>query len=385
MGESLDMPRIPLITASLDKISAAYAANGKLTTTASGGSGGSNQFNTCGAGCTGHGYQQNYGPGNTSSQQTASGTWGQLTGTGKTVNDTNLQGYLRWLQNKRTATPPMPVMTVGRTPTSTTCGLLSKAYNIIQNSGVPADPGNIDPAGTGLSGIGTLPAIGTREVNRDPAVDTRPAPRGAGGAGYYAGTPKGWYDDYAYRLMSLQQASGYFPNPNGPWNNSVDHAYAIPRAASARKVEPARIATPDGVCDNVDPRPSVANPGQENTYGDARGDACEPPLNPTIKKLNVATAPGTGTAGVTNVGVTGAMWPAGSYVASDVQIFVAPACFGPNPAMATGSTLTTILGATRRVTFNIPQNAALGDDFVWVSGPGFTSVNCSKLTVVGAP
>ena len=53
--------------------------------------------------------------------------------------------------------------------------------------------------------------------------------------------------------------------------------------------------------------------------------------------------------------------------------------------MATGSTLTTILGATRRVTFQIPQNAALGPDFVWVSGPGFTSVNCSKLTVVGAP
>ena len=123
MGESLDFPRIPLITASLDKISAAYAANGKLTTTASGGSGGSNQFNTCGAGCTGHGYQQNYGPGNTSSQQTASGTWGQLTGTGKTVNDTNLQGYLRWWENPGTATPPMPVMTVGRTPTSTTCGL----------------------------------------------------------------------------------------------------------------------------------------------------------------------------------------------------------------------------------------------------------------------
>ena len=382
MGESLDMPRIPLITASLDKISAAYAANGKLTTTASGGSGGSNQFNTCGAGCTGHGYQQNYGPGNTSSQQTASGTWGQLTGTGKTVNDTNLQGYLRWLQNTYSYTTNARY---DGWPNAYFYYLWSssKAYNIIQNSGVPADPGNIDPAGTGLSGIGTLPAIGTREVNRDPAVDTRPAPRGAGGAGYYAGTPKGWYYDYAYRLMSLQQASGYFPNPNGPWNNSVDHAYAI---LVLQRSEGGACADSDsdGVCDNVDNCPSVANPGQENAYGDARGDACEPPLNPTIK-LNVATAPGTGTAGVTNVGVTGAMWPAGSYVASDVQIFVAPACFGPNPAMATGSTLTTILGATRRVTFKIPQNAALGDDFVWVSGPGFTSVNCSKLTVVGAP
>jgi hypothetical protein len=32
----------------------------------------------------------------------------------------------------------------------------------------------------------------------------------------------------------------------------------------------------DGVCDSDDNCPAVANPNQENTYGDARGDACEP-------------------------------------------------------------------------------------------------------------
>jgi len=32
----------------------------------------------------------------------------------------------------------------------------------------------------------------------------------------------------------------------------------------------------DGVCDDVDNCPAVANANQANTYGDARGDACEP-------------------------------------------------------------------------------------------------------------
>ena len=36
----------------------------------------------------------------------------------------------------------------------------------------------------------------------------------------------------------------------------------------------------DGVPDASDNCPSVSNPGQEDTYGDARGDACEPPPPP---------------------------------------------------------------------------------------------------------
>jgi hypothetical protein len=87
------------------------------------------------------------------------------------------------------------------------------------------NPGNIGPAD-----LGTLPALTSgyvRLANRDPATDTRPAPRGAGGAGYYAGYPAGWYYDYAYRLMTLQTAAGQFPNPNGTWDAEVDHAYAL--------------------------------------------------------------------------------------------------------------------------------------------------------------
>lgn len=251
--------RIPGISAALSRTSAGYALNAKLQPA-------DVQFSTCGAGCYGHGYQvSGYGP---SSQQSASGTWGQLVGAGKNVNDPGIQGYLRWLQNAYNYNTNY--FNQGWSPAYFySLWSSSKAFNIIQNAGVPAAPGNIDPAA-----MGTLPAAGGRLVNRDPSTDTRPAPRGPGGAGYYGGTPKGWYYDYAYRLMSLQSA-GQFPNPNGSWNAQVDHAYAI--LVLQRSLGGACVDTDgDGVCDNVDNCPSVANPGQENTYGDARGDACEP-------------------------------------------------------------------------------------------------------------
>ena len=264
MGESVDKNRIPLITTALDLTSAAYAVNGKQNT--------GTFFDTCGAvGCYGHGYQSYYGAGNNSTQQTASGTWGQLAGSGKNVNDASVQRYLRWLQNSYN-------YNTNARPDSWSEAYFyslwssSKAYNIIQHAGVAATAGNIHP-----DDIGALPANASgRLVNRDPAVDSRPAPRGAGAAGYYAGAPKGWYYDYAYRLMSLQNGtSGQFPNPNGSWNTAVDHAYAI--LVLQRSLGGACVDTDgDGVCDSVDNCPAVANPGQENTYGDARGDACEP-------------------------------------------------------------------------------------------------------------
>ncbi len=102
----------------------------------------------------------------------------------------------------------------------------------------------------------------------------------------------------------------------------------------------------------------------------------------SVLKLNVATAPGSGKAGVSTVAVTGAMFPAGAYTAAEITVFVASTCMGANPASAPGKTLTTIAGNTRRVTFLIPATAPTGAGFVWVAGPGFASTNCSKLTVV---
>ena len=260
MGESADKNRIPLITAALDKTSLAYSLNGEQNVGA--------QFDTCGAGCFGHGYQSYYGAGNNSSQQTASGTWGQLVGTGKNLNDPSIQGYLRWLRNAYSYTTNIR-------PDSWTPAYFyylwssSKAYNIIQNSGVVPAAGNIDP-----SDMGTLPIVAGREANRDPNADARPAPRGAGAAGYYSGTPDGWYYDYAYRLMSLQQASGLFPNPNGTWSQPADHSYAI--LVLQRSLGGACIDTDqDGVCDSDDNCVNTSNANQADADGDGVGDVCD--------------------------------------------------------------------------------------------------------------
>ncbi len=264
-GESADKNRIPLITNALNLTSAAYAVNGKQNTGAAG-----TIFGDCAPnGCYGHGYQSNYGAANNSSQQTASGTWGQLSGAGKDVNDASIQKYLRWLQNTYNYNTNIR-------PDSWPEAYFyflwssSKAYNIIQNAGVPAAAGNLDPAA-----MGTLPTVTGRLANRDPALDPRPPQRGAGAAGFYSGTPKGWYYDYAYRLMTLQNAAGQFVNPNGSWATPVDHSYAI--LVLQRSLGGACVDTDgDGVCDSVDNCPAVPNPDQKDSNGNGIGDACEP-------------------------------------------------------------------------------------------------------------
>jgi hypothetical protein len=229
--------------------------------------------NAGGKACTGHGYQTSYGPYNVSNQQTSSGTWLQLLGSGKTINDPSVQNYLRWAQNAynyNTNVRP------DSWPNAYFYYLWSssKAYEILEKAGVPAAAGNLR-----TSDLGTLPqpaaCAAVRTLNRDPATDTRPAVRGAGGAGFYAGTvDKGWYYDYARRLMELQTAAGLFNNPNSTWNYAADHAYAL--LVLLRSTGGICVDTDgDGICDNEDNCPAVSNANQADTDGDKVGNACD--------------------------------------------------------------------------------------------------------------
>jgi hypothetical protein len=67
----------------------------------------------------------------------------------------------------------------------------------------------------------------------------------------------------------------------------VGLAVTGPRLASAQPVCPDTDG--DGVCNDVDNCPTIANPGQENTFGGLEGDACET-LNVVKLKIKTGTS-----------------------------------------------------------------------------------------------
>jgi hypothetical protein len=230
----------------------------------------------------GHGYNA----GNTNSiQQTASGTWIQLVG-GANVNDGNVQAYLRWLLNRYRHTGNNTAMAGWSSSHWYYMWSFSKALEFINQSGITPSAGNVGPADFGNLAAADAPACAGREVHRDPAVDVRIPRFGAGAGGYYGAEPKRVYYDLAYNIMAWQCSNGQYgcnpdggvnvPGAPGAWNGYSRQAYALlvlQRSTGGGCVD----SDGDGVCDSDDNCPAVANPGQENTYGDARGDACEAP------------------------------------------------------------------------------------------------------------
>jgi len=252
--------RIPAIDAATARTAAGYAANRRFD-------GGT----TAGAG---HGYQRgSYVP---SYQQTGSGLWCQLLGNAG-LNDPSVQDFLTWLQVNYNYEDNNAAYNGWRAAYAYYLWSSSKAYALIEASGVTPDPGNIT-----ATDLGTLPSVaihldraGVRLAHRDPLTDVRATPRGAGGAGYYAAETPRWYYDYAYTIMNRQQADGFFETGgHGYFNYLAAHSYEL--LVLQRSVGGACLDTDgDGVCDDVDNCPAVDNPNQEDSDGDGVGDVCD--------------------------------------------------------------------------------------------------------------
>ncbi len=269
-----DATRVAAIDAALARSRTAYELNaavgsddaGCFTLSATERGHGYNSFNTTG-----------YRP---SLQQTASGIYIQLFG-GANINTPMVQQYMQWVRNRYRW---QDLANLGNFWPGNSMGYYMwssfKAMELLRQAGVPAAPGNIGPNDFGTLPAASGPACAVRQVNKEPAAYARPAVFGAGAVGYYAGEPKGQYFDYAHQLISMQCANGSFTCTGypGSWGDSANashNSYAL--LVLQRSTGGGCVDTDnDGVCDSEDNCPAVANPGQENTYGDARGDACEP-------------------------------------------------------------------------------------------------------------
>lgn len=151
-----------------------------------------------------------------------------------------------------------------------------KGMELIRQSGISPAAGKLGPNDLGKLSAASAPSCAVRQENKDPALVSRPAVFGAGAAGFYAGEPKGQYFDYAHQILSVQCANGSFAcGSPSYWDFNSHQSYlllVLQRSTGGGCVD----SDGDGVCDTEDNCPAVANPKQENTYGDARGDACEP-------------------------------------------------------------------------------------------------------------
>jgi hypothetical protein len=104
-------------------------------------------------------------------------------------------------------------------------------------------------------------------------------------------------------------------------------------------------------------------------------------------RLNIATTPSDGAAGVDIVNVTGSGFPFGIVSPDNVTVTLSTACGDTAAATTAALSVETIIGSSMRVGFLIPDGTPAGRYFVAIhdtalSDPYFSSGNCSELNVV---
>ena len=119
---------------------------------------------------------------------------------------------------------------------------------------------------------------------RDPAADGFPE------------EPRGWYFDFAWQLIELQQGNGGWGQPRN-WTPGSATAFAI--LVLERSLGGACIdLDEDDACGTDDNCPEVPNPDQADADGDGLGDACD--NCPSVPNADQADADGDGRGDVCN-------------------------------------------------------------------------------------
>src|ERR1700730_1577863 len=81
---------------------------------------------------------------------------------------------------------------------------------------------------------------------------------------------------------------------------------------------------------------------------------------PVVVTLSPAASPSTGQPGTILINLTGSNFPSGPIAPGDITVTLQPAAPGTGPTLsAIPSAVTTIMGTTRRVTFQVPASQSL--------------------------
>jgi len=222
----------------------------------------------------GIGYQaQGYNP---SLQQTASGVYIQLFGGGD-VNDANVQHYMEWIKNHYRYTD---LDSMGNSWPTNSYGYYLwssfKGMELIRQSGVVVNPGNIGPNEYGTLPPASAPACAFRQVSLDPSTQPQPALFGGAPAPVYGAETKGQYFDYAYTLLKMQCANGSFTCTGfpGSWGDSFStshNSYALLVLQRATGVLQTKCDVDgNGKVDSTDIKAIMAGIGKPPGVGDPR-------------------------------------------------------------------------------------------------------------------